>query len=50
MAISKHNRRVMIIMPNDLLDKIKDKANKETRSISNYIVAVLKEKLESKDN
>jgi len=46
MAISKGSVRVFITIPKELHDKCKIKADKETRSFSNYVAVALKEKLE----
>lgn len=45
MAISEKNKRVIITMPRDLHEQLTLEANKENRSISNYIVTVLKKTL-----
>jgi hypothetical protein len=38
LTIAKGNKRVIITVPNDVYDEIKDIASKENRSISNFIV------------
>jgi hypothetical protein len=38
LTIAKGNKRVIITVPNDVYDEIKDVAAKENRSISNFIV------------
>jgi hypothetical protein len=38
LTIAKSNKRVIITVPNEVYDGIKDIAAKQNRSISNYIV------------
>lgn len=45
MAISEKNKRVIITMPRYLHEQLTLEANKENRSISNYIVTVLKKNI-----
>jgi fructose-1,6-bisphosphatase/sedoheptulose 1,7-bisphosphatase-like protein len=43
-VVSKQNARVMVTMPQELKDKLEDEANKENRSLSNYIVTILQKR------
>lgn len=47
MAISDKNDRLTVIIPKELKSKIKELANKENRSMGNYIVRVLEEHVKS---
>jgi hypothetical protein len=38
LVIAKSNKRVIITMPNEVYEQIKDTAAKQNRSISNFIV------------
>lgn len=46
MAIPDDKTRIAIILTKDLKDKIQERAKKENRSMSNYIVTVLKRHVE----
>lgn len=46
MAISKDNTRVLVTMPKELREKLEKEAEKENRSLSNYIVTVLAKHVE----
>lgn len=42
MTVSDNNKRVPVTMPKELYKDIEDLADKEDRSVSNYIVSKLK--------
>jgi hypothetical protein len=42
LVIAKSNKRVIITMPNEVYEQIKDTAAKQNRSISNFIVTEIK--------
>jgi metal-responsive CopG/Arc/MetJ family transcriptional regulator len=46
MAISDKNTRIQVTIPKDLHDKIKEIAEAENRSVSNYIVSLIKKAVE----
>ena len=46
MAIKAENKRVILTMPESLHQQISDLAEKENRSVSNYVVTLLKKHIE----
>lgn len=48
MAISKENIRIKVTISKDVNDKLKIKADKEQRSVSNYVYNLIIKDLESK--
>ena len=50
LAIKESNARVILTMPNKLKDMIKQSADKENRSISNYVVNLLKKTVAYEDD
>lgn len=48
MAISKENIRIKITIPKDINSKLKNKADKEQRSVSNYVYNLIVKDLENK--
>mgnify|MGYP000403941175 CR=1 FL=1 len=47
MVISKKNTRVTITIPKELKRELEEKAKQENRTLSNYIVHILKKHLSS---
>ena len=45
MAISKNNTRVLVTMPKELKAQLEKLAKENNRSLSNFIVTVLQEKV-----
>ncbi|MFS0657351.1 DNA-binding protein [Niallia alba] len=41
MAISENNDRLTVIIPKELKQRLKDLADNQNRSLSNYVVTVL---------
>ena len=46
MVIAKDNMRLPVTMPKELYKDLQELADKENRSVSNYIVSTLKQKVE----
>ena len=47
MAISDLNTKILIVIPKALKEKLEEKARKDNRSISNYIVRLIQKDIES---
>jgi hypothetical protein len=45
MAISKNNSVVQVIIPKELKKQLEEKADKENRSVSNYVVTLIQKDL-----
>lgn len=47
MTISDLNTKILIVIPKALKEKLEEKARKDNRSISNYIVRLIQKDIES---
>lgn len=45
MPVSKENSIIQVIIPKQLKKELEEKANKENRSISNYVLTLIKKDL-----
>jgi len=45
MAISKENSVIQVIIPKNTKKQLEEKANKENRSVSNYVLNLIKKDL-----
>lgn len=50
MAVGSDKTRILINIPIELKERVETEAKKENRSVSNYIITVLKNHIEAKDN
>lgn len=50
MAISPDNTRIMITLSQELADQVKNKADKDGRTVSNWIAMIIKKELEQENN
>lgn len=46
LTISKNNDIISVVVPREIKQKIKELAEKENRSIANYVATILKEHIE----
>jgi len=46
MAVSKKNTRVLVTMPRELREKLREMANKENRTLSNFVLTIIQKYLE----
>lgn len=50
MALGSDKTRILVNMPLDLKEKIETQAKQENRSVSNYIVTILRKEIERIEN
>jgi hypothetical protein len=48
MSVSDENTRIQVTIPKEIKQKLKDRAREHDRSISNYIVTLIKKDLAEK--
>jgi len=46
MAVSKKKTRVLVTMPRELREKLQEMANKENRTLSNFVLTIIQKYLE----